>query len=80
MDLILGQQVLLYNSILKPFLGRLKSRWSGPFRLTNIHPHGDMDLKDERIAHEFMVNGQRVKHYVKGDLHHSREDLCLILT
>ncbi|XP_022158756.1 uncharacterized protein LOC111025220 [Momordica charantia] len=26
-----GQQVLLYNSQLKLFLGKLKSRWSGPF-------------------------------------------------
>ena len=29
-----GQQVLLFNSRLKLFLRKLKSRWSGPFTVT----------------------------------------------
>ena len=35
-----GQQVLLFNSRLKIFLGKLKSRWSGPFTVTQVFPHG----------------------------------------
>ena len=62
-DLLPGQQVLLYNFRLKLFLGKLKSRWSRPFRLTKIHPYGAVDLKDERTSHD--------------DLYHSREDVCL---
>ncbi|KAL4379478.1 hypothetical protein GQ457_02G026980 [Hibiscus cannabinus] len=34
-----GQQVLLFNSRLKLFPGKLKSRWSGPFIITHVSPH-----------------------------------------
>ncbi|KAL5546694.1 hypothetical protein UlMin_006381 [Ulmus minor] len=58
-----GQQVLLFNSRLKLFPGKLKSRWSGPFKLLKIHPFGAVDLLDEKTGYEFKVNGQRIKHY-----------------
>ena len=35
-----GQWVLLFNSRLKLFQGKLKSRWSGPFTMTQVFPHG----------------------------------------
>ena len=35
-----GQQVLLFNSRLKLFPRKLKSRWSGPFTVTQVFPHG----------------------------------------
>ncbi|XP_073017763.1 uncharacterized protein [Primulina eburnea] len=57
-----GQQVLHYNSRLKLFPGKLKSRWSGPFIVEAVQPYGAIELKcnDGRT---FKVNGQRVKHY-----------------
>nr|GFC19337.1 reverse transcriptase domain-containing protein [Tanacetum cinerariifolium] len=33
-----GDQVLLFNSRLKIFLGNLKPRWSGPFTIAEIYP------------------------------------------
>ncbi|KAL5560556.1 hypothetical protein UlMin_036767 [Ulmus minor] len=62
-ELIPRQRVLLFNSWLKLFPGKLKSRWSGPFKLIKIHPYGAIELLDERTGHEFKVNGQRVKQY-----------------
>ena len=35
-----GQQVLLFNSRLKLFSGKLKSRWSGPFTVARVFSHG----------------------------------------
>ena len=35
-----GQQVLLFNSRLKLFPGKLKSRWSRPFIVTQVFPYG----------------------------------------
>ena len=35
-----GQRVLLFNSRLKLFPGKLKSRWSGPFTVTRVFPYG----------------------------------------
>ncbi|CAN7042925.1 unnamed protein product, partial [Brassica rapa subsp. trilocularis] len=55
-------QVLLYNSRLTLFPGKLKSRWTGPFTVTNVQPSGAITLQNEK-GQEFTVNGQRVKHY-----------------
>ncbi|KAL4362979.1 hypothetical protein GQ457_04G022000 [Hibiscus cannabinus] len=56
-----GQQVLLFNSRLKLFPGKLKSIWSGHFIIKNVSPHGAITIKSPRDNHEFKVNGQRLK-------------------
>ncbi|XP_057741309.1 uncharacterized protein LOC130959863 [Arachis stenosperma] len=59
-----GQQVLLYNSKLRLFPGKLKSRWSGPFLVTKVSPYGHIEIMDESSERTFTVNGQRLKHYM----------------
>nr|GFA47352.1 hypothetical protein [Tanacetum cinerariifolium] len=39
-----GDQVLLFNSRLKIFSGKLKSCWSGPFTIFEIYPYGTAKL------------------------------------
>ncbi|GJW34745.1 reverse transcriptase domain-containing protein [Tanacetum coccineum] len=39
-----GDRVLLFNSRLKIFSGKLKTRWSGPFTVTQVFPYGTMEL------------------------------------
>ncbi|XP_016515798.1 uncharacterized protein LOC107832465 [Nicotiana tabacum] len=39
-----GQQVLLFNSRLKLFPGKLKSRWSGPFEVVRVTPYGAIEM------------------------------------
>ncbi|KAL1223233.1 putative mitochondrial protein [Cardamine amara subsp. amara] len=62
-DFKAGDQVLLFNSRLKLFPGKLKSRWSGPFYIKEVLPYGAVTLltKDGK---EFTVNGQRLKPYM----------------
>ncbi|XP_073137679.1 uncharacterized protein [Henckelia pumila] len=69
-----GQKVLLFNSRLKLFLGKLKSRWSGPFLVEKVYPHGAIELRctDGRT---FKVNGQRVKHYFGNEVQHASSTL-----
>ncbi|XP_060216642.1 uncharacterized protein LOC132644101 [Lycium barbarum] len=57
------QLVLLYNSRLKIFGGKLKSKWSGPFEVVRVTAHGAIVLKRPNSDETFLVNGQRVKHY-----------------
>ncbi|KAL0760514.1 hypothetical protein Bca101_076664 [Brassica carinata] len=57
-----GDQVLLYNSRLKLFPGKLKSRWSGPFKIKDVRPYGAIVLWNKNGG-EFTVNGQRIKLY-----------------
>ncbi|XP_074356436.1 uncharacterized protein LOC141696152 [Apium graveolens] len=58
-----GQQVLLFNSRLRLFPGKLKSRWSGPFVVKIMFPHGAVEIFDKLLNQAFKVNGQRLKHY-----------------
>nr|GEX03579.1 hypothetical protein [Tanacetum cinerariifolium] len=39
-----GDQVLIFNSCLKIFSGKLKTRWSGPFTITQVLPYGTVEL------------------------------------
>nr|GEU64419.1 reverse transcriptase domain-containing protein [Tanacetum cinerariifolium] len=39
-----GDQVLLFNSRLKIFSGKLKTRWSGPFTITQVFSYGTVEL------------------------------------
>nr|GEV83793.1 reverse transcriptase domain-containing protein [Tanacetum cinerariifolium] len=39
-----GDQVLFFNSILKIFSGKLKTRWSRPFTITQVFPYGTVEL------------------------------------
>ncbi|GJW44276.1 reverse transcriptase domain-containing protein [Tanacetum coccineum] len=39
-----GDQVLLFNSRLKMFSSKLKSRWSGPFTIAHVFPYGTVEL------------------------------------
>ncbi|XP_038887062.1 uncharacterized protein LOC120077234 [Benincasa hispida] len=63
-----GQQVLLFNARLRLFPGKLKSRWSGPFRIKTIFPHGTVELTTEDRNNAFKVNGHRIKPYYGGDV------------
>ncbi|GKA50128.1 reverse transcriptase domain-containing protein [Tanacetum coccineum] len=62
-----GDQVLLFNSRLKMFSGKLKSRWSGPFTITQVFPYGTVELS-QNSRPNFKVNGHRIKHYFGGDV------------
>nr|GEY53960.1 reverse transcriptase domain-containing protein [Tanacetum cinerariifolium] len=62
-----GDRVLLFNSHLKIFSGKLKTRWSGPFTITKVFPYGTVELS-QPDGPNFKVNGHRVKHYFGGDV------------
>ena len=51
---------LIFNSRLKLFLGKLRSRWSGLVTVTSVTPYGAIGVQTEN-GQEFKVNGQRLK-------------------
>ncbi|KAG7530591.1 hypothetical protein ISN45_Un28g000010, partial [Arabidopsis thaliana x Arabidopsis arenosa] len=65
-DFQVGDQVLLFNSRLKLFPGKLKSRWSGPFYITSVRPYGAVTLAGK--SGDFTVNGQRLKKYLADQI------------
>ncbi|XP_016482496.1 uncharacterized protein LOC107803320 [Nicotiana tabacum] len=59
-----GDLVLLFNSRLKFYPGKLKSKWSGPFKVVSVSPYGAIGLESEYGTRTFKVNCQRVKYYL----------------
>ena len=55
--------VLLFNSWLYLFLGKLKSKWTGPFLITKVFPHGAVDLEN-KVSAKFTFNVQRINIYL----------------
>ncbi|CAM8968123.1 unnamed protein product [Rhodiola kirilowii] len=60
-----GEKVLLFNSRLKLFPGKLRSRWSGPFTVQKPYEDGHVELLNNDGT-TFTANGQRLKHYREG--------------
>ena len=58
-EFVVGDLVLLFNSRLRLFPGKLKSKWTGPFRVTPVFPNGAIELKNKEGT-RFKVNGQRI--------------------
>lgn len=62
----MGQKVLLFNSRIKLFSGKLRSRSSGPYTIKKVFLYGAVEFSHETKG-TFTVNGQRLKHYWSGD-------------
>nr|GEV77632.1 reverse transcriptase domain-containing protein [Tanacetum cinerariifolium] len=62
-----GDRALLFNSRLKIFSGKLKTRWYGPFTITQVFPYGTVKLS-QTDGPNFKVNGQGLKHYFGKDI------------
>jgi len=60
-----GQKVLLDDSRLHLFPEKLKSRWTGPFVVSTVFPHGAVEISDSKSGNEFKVNGKRLKPFLE---------------
>lgn len=58
--------MLIFNSRLKLFPGKLRSRCSRPFVIHKVFPHGPIELKNPANGDSFKVNEQRVKPSIQG--------------
>ena len=71
-----NQMVLLYNSRLHMFPGKLCSRWTGPFVVKVVYPYGAVEIENPKNGKSFKVNGQCLKPFLEHfDRQESSEDL-----
>nr|GEY08863.1 hypothetical protein [Tanacetum cinerariifolium] len=68
-----GDKLLLFNSLLRVFPGKLKSRWYGPFLVSKDMKNRAIELYDEEGS-KFIVNKQRVKPYQNNLLSTNKDD------
>nr|GEU59832.1 reverse transcriptase domain-containing protein [Tanacetum cinerariifolium] len=62
-----GDRVLLFNSRLNIFSGKLKTRWTRPFTVAQVFSYGTIELSQAN-GPNFKVNGHIIKHYFRGDI------------
>ncbi|GJS78637.1 reverse transcriptase domain-containing protein [Tanacetum coccineum] len=60
-------RLMIFLGKLKTRSGKLKTRWLGPFTITQVFPYGTIELS-QPDGPNFKVNGHRVKHYFGGDI------------
>ena len=70
-------KVLLYDSKLHIFSGKLKSRWIGPFTIYQVYPNGAVELLRSNESQTFKVNGHRLKPYA-APFGPDKEELTLL--
>ncbi|GKD31036.1 reverse transcriptase domain-containing protein [Tanacetum coccineum] len=68
-----GDKVILFNSLLRLFPRKLKSRWYRPFSVSKDMKNGAIELYDENRS-EFIINKQHVKPYQKDALNIGKDD------
>ncbi|CAN6542031.1 unnamed protein product [Malus baccata var. baccata] len=58
-------------------MSKLRSRWVGPFVITNIFPHGAVEIQSAKTGYVFKVNGYRLKPYYESFAEHDVEVMML---
>ncbi|XP_021724889.1 uncharacterized protein LOC110692197 [Chenopodium quinoa] len=76
-EFVEGQKVLLYNSRLKIFPGKLRSRWSDPFQVSKVFPYGSVEILNDKYP-PLKVNGHRLKAYYEGQPIEKPKNVSLI--
>ena len=62
-----NDKVWLYNSCLKLFLGKLRSRWDGPYVVLELFDGGSVLISRIKSGRQFKVNGHCLKPYLKSE-------------
>ncbi|PWA46910.1 hypothetical protein CTI12_AA503440 [Artemisia annua] len=60
--------------LLRLFPGKLRSRWYGPYTVTEVFPYGTIEVIDDQ-EQRFKVNGHRAKIYYGDDVQRLSVDL-----
>uniref|UniRef100_A0A2N9ET94 RNA-directed DNA polymerase n=1 Tax=Fagus sylvatica TaxID=28930 RepID=A0A2N9ET94_FAGSY len=74
----LNQTVLLYDSKLHTFSGKLRTRWDGPYIVKEVFDYGAVVIEDPRDGRILKVNGQRLRPYL-GEVVPAEEIMSLEL-
>ena len=57
-------KVWIYNSRLKLFTRKLRSRWGGPYEVLEVFDNGSVLILDPKTKNSFKVNEHRLKPYI----------------
>ena len=75
-----GDYVLLFNSRLRFFAGKLLSKWEGLYVIEEVYHSGAIKNNNFEGTNPRVVNGQRIKHYISGNPINVETNIIEILT
>ena len=58
---------MLYNSHLRFFVGKLISKWEGPYVIEAVYRSGAIKINNFEGTSPRVVNSQRIKHYISAN-------------
>ena len=61
-----GDHVLLQNSRLRIFAGKLLSKWEAAYIIKEVYRFGAIKINNAAGKNPKVVSGQRLKHYISG--------------
>jgi hypothetical protein len=70
----------LYKSHHRLFVGKLLSKWEGPFIIEEVYRSGAVKIASLRDNTTQVVNGQRLKHYISGDSYNEDINIIQVVT
>ena len=59
--------MLLFNSRLRFFAGKLLSKWEGPYVIEEVYHLSAIKINNFEGTSPRVVNGQWIKHYISGN-------------
>ena len=62
-----GDYVLLFNSRLRFFAGKLLSKWKAPYVIEEVYRSDAIKINNFEGTNPKVVNSQRIKHYISGN-------------
>ncbi|GKD13551.1 reverse transcriptase domain-containing protein [Tanacetum coccineum] len=74
-----GEDVLVFNSRLKLFPKKLRTRWYGPYTVSKVYPYGTVEVLGENGT-RFKVNGHRLKKYHGHEIEEINETIYFVKT
>jgi hypothetical protein len=70
----------LYRPCLKFFVGKLLSKWEGPYVIEEVYRYGAIKISSLKDDTTQVVNGQRFKHYIAGDSYNEDVDVIQMVS
>ena len=70
----------MYRSRLGFFVGKLLSKWEGPFIIEEVYHSSAIKIASLKDNTTQVVNGQRLKHYISEDPYNEDVDIIQVVT
>ena len=79
-ELEVGECVLLYNSSFRFFVGKLLSKWVGPYVIEEVYRSGAIKINNVEGTNPKVVNRQRIKYYISVTPINAKSNIIQIMT